>query len=203
MDYKKYNVQARRDLGIYLRSTFELRRATEEANKKFEEIKTQAAIAIFKADATMWKADATMWYINRRNNAATAPETLTKLPKVPVIAIIDDDESFRRGTMSFIRSLGYAVLQFASAEAFLKSERLLETNCVISDVQMSGVSGLELQNKLIVQGSRLPIIFVTAFSEMRARAQALSAGAIGFLAKPFNDEELIACLNEALAARGV
>ena len=71
----------------------------------------------------------------------------------------------------------------------------------ISDVQMPGMNGLELQNKLIVQGPRLPIIFVTAFSEMKARAQALSAGAIGFLAKPFSDEELIACLNAALAVR--
>jgi hypothetical protein len=129
MDHRKYNVQARRDLGIFLHSVFELRRATNEANKKFEEIKTQEAIAIFKADATMWK-DATLWYINRTNNAATAPETLTKLPKVPVIAIVDDDESFRRATMSFIRSLGYAVLPFASAEAFLNSDRLHETDCV-------------------------------------------------------------------------
>ena len=61
MDYKKYNVEARRDLGIFLRSAFELCRATHEANKKFEEIKTQAAIAIFQADATMWKADAALW----------------------------------------------------------------------------------------------------------------------------------------------
>jgi FixJ family two-component response regulator len=80
---------------------------------------------------------------------------------------------------------------------------LRDTDCLISDVQMPGMDGIELQNKLIVQGYRLPIIFVTAFSEMRARAQALSAGAIGFLAKPFSDEELITCLNEALAVRGV
>ena len=120
---------------------------------------------------------------------------------MPVIAIVDDDESFRRATMSFIRSLGYAVLQFASAEAFLKSDHLHDADCVISDVQMPGMNGLELQNKLIVRRPRLPIIFVTAFSEMRVRAQALSAGAIGFLAKPFSDEELITCLNAALAAR--
>ena len=69
----------------------------------------------------------------------------------------------------------------------------------ISDVQMPGMNGIELQSKLIVQGYRLPIIFVTAFSETRARAQALAAGASGFLAKPFSDEELITCLNEALA----
>jgi CheY-like chemotaxis protein len=201
MNHNKYNVQARRDLSIYLRSVSELRRGTDEAYKKFEAIKTQAVIAIFKADATMWKTDATVWYGNRRKNAATA-ETLTKLSKLPVIAIVDDDDSFRRATMSFIRSLGYAVLPFASAEAFLKSDRLRHTDCVISDVQMPAMNGLELQKKLIVQGPRLPIIFVTAFPEMRARAQALSAGAIGFLAKPFSDEELIACLNEALAVRG-
>jgi FixJ family two-component response regulator len=125
------------------------------------------------------------------------------VPKVHVIAIVDDDESFRRATTSFIRSLGYTTLQFASAEAFLKSDRLHDTDCLISDVQMPGMNGIELQSKLVVQGYRLPIIFVTAFSEMRARAQALAAGAIGFLAKPFSDEELIACLNEALAGRGV
>ena len=125
------------------------------------------------------------------------------LSKVPVIAIVDDDESLRRATMSFIRSLGYAVLQFASAEAFLRSDRLHHADCVISDLQMPGMNGIELQNKLIVQGHHLPIIFISAFSEMRARAQALAAGAIGFLAKPFSDEELIACLNKALAAKGV
>ena len=103
----------------------------------------------------------------------------------PLIAIVDDDDSFRRATTSFIRSLGYSALQFASAEAFLKSDHLLETDCLISDVQMPGMNGIELQSKLIFLGYRLPIIFVTAFSEMRARAQAFSAGAIGFLAKPF------------------
>jgi FixJ family two-component response regulator len=120
----------------------------------------------------------------------------------PLIAIVDDDDSFRRATTNFIRSLGYTVLQFASAEAFLNSNRLHDTVCLISDVQMPGMNGIELQSKLIVQGCRLPIIFVTAFSEMRGRAQALSAGAIGFLTKPFSDEELIACLNKALGARG-
>ena len=122
---------------------------------------------------------------------------------MPVIAIVDDNDSFRYATMSFIRSLVYAVVQFASAEAFLNSDRLHETDCVVSDVQVPGMNGIELQSKLTVQGYRLPIIFVTAFSEMRARAQALSAGAIGFLAKPFSDQELIECLDKALAARGV
>jgi FixJ family two-component response regulator len=126
-----------------------------------------------------------------------------KVSKVPVIAVVDDDDSFRHATMSFIRSLGYAVVQFASAEAFLKSDRLNETDCLISDVQMPGMNGVELQGKLIAQGHHLPIIFMTAFPEIKARAQALAAGAIGFLAKPFNDEMLITCLSKALGARSV
>ena len=125
------------------------------------------------------------------------------LGMVSLIAIVDDDDSFRHATMSFIRSLGYAVVQFASAEAFLKSDRVAETDCLISDVQMAGMNGVELQGKLIAQGYHLPIIFLTAFPEVRARAQALAAGAIGFLAKPFNDEMLITCLNEAIGARVV
>ena len=122
---------------------------------------------------------------------------------MPVIAIVDDNEPFRHATMSFIRSLGYAVLQFASAEAFLKSNRLQDADCLITDVQMPGMNGIELQHQLIAQGHHLPIIFVTAFPEMKARAQALASGAIGFLAKPFSDEILISCLNKALRARSI
>jgi len=121
--------------------------------------------------------------------------------KVPVIAIVDDDESFRRATMNFVRSLGYGTAAFDSAEAFLESDHIHDTDCLITDVQMPGMTGIELQDRLIAQGHRLPVIFITAFPEMRARAQALAAGAVGFLAKPFNDQRLIACLNEALAAR--
>ena len=117
---------------------------------------------------------------------------------MPVIAIVDDNESFRHAIASFIRSLGYAVLQFASAEAFLKSNRLYDTDCLISDVQMPGMNGIELQGKLIAEGHHFPIIFVTAFPEMKARAQALVSGAIGFLAKAFSDEILITRLNKAL-----
>jgi FixJ family two-component response regulator len=102
------------------------------------------------------------------------------LVSMPMIAIIDDNEPCRRATGSFIRSLGYAVLQFASAEAFLKSHRLYDTDCLISDVHMPGMNGIELQGKLIAQGHHLPIIFVTAFPEMKTRAQAFASGAIRF-----------------------
>jgi len=121
-----------------------------------------------------------------------------RLSKVPVIAIVDDDESFRRATTSFVRSLGYGTAAFDSAEAFLKSDRVSETDCLITDVQMPGMTGIELQGRLIAQGHSLPIIFITAFPEIKARTQALAAGAVGFLSKPFNDENLITCLNEAL-----
>ena len=123
------------------------------------------------------------------------------MSKVPVIAIIDDDESFRRATTNFIRSLGYGTAAFDSAEAFLESDRIHDTDCLITDVQMPGMTGIELQGQLIAQGHRLPVIFITAFPEIKARAQALAAGAVGFLAKPFNDQGLIQCLDEALAAR--
>jgi len=121
------------------------------------------------------------------------------LPKMPVIAIVDDDESFRRATTSFVRSLGYGTAAFDSAEAFLKSDHVSDADCLITDVQMPGMTGIELQDRLIAQGHSLPVIFITAFPEMRARAQALAAGAVGFLAKPFDDRNLITCLNEALA----
>lgn len=127
------------------------------------------------------------------------PNEEANLSKVPVIAIVDDDDSFRRATTSFVRSLGYGTTAFDSAEAFLKSDKVSDTDCLITDVQMPGMTGIELQGKLIAQGHSLPIIFITAFPEMKARAEALAAGAVGFLAKPFNDQNLITCLNQALA----
>ena len=115
-----------------------------------------------------------------------------------MITIIDDDQVFREATSSFIRSLGFSPATFASAEEFLQSERVRETACLISDVQMPGMSGIELQGLLNAQGKRLPIIFVTAFPEMSARQQALAAGALGFFDKPFSKEEMILCLRQAL-----
>ena len=100
-----------------------------------------------------------------------------------------------------MQSLGYRTATFASAEDFLQSSYSHETTCLISDVQMPGMTGIELQGRLIAQGHHVPIIFVTAFPEVRTRGRALAAGAIGFLDKPFNDHKLIACLQEALSAR--
>ena len=124
-----------------------------------------------------------------------------RVPHTPVIAIVDDDESFRQATISFIRSLGYSAAAFPSADAFLNSNAVENTDCLITDVQMPGMSGIELQSHLITQGYRVPIIFVTAFPETEARGRALRAGAIGFLGKPFGEQNLISCLDKALTAR--
>jgi len=119
-----------------------------------------------------------------------------------VISIVDDDESVREATKGLIRSLGYVAATFASAEEFLASDRLHDSACLITDVQMPGMNGIELQNCLIAEGHQLPIIFITAFAEAKVRTQALANGAVGFLRKPFSDEKLITCLDKALAARG-
>src|SRR5262245_8300383 len=121
--------------------------------------------------------------------------------KAHVISIVDDDESVREATQGLVRSLGYAAATFASAEEFLQSKHLHDTSCLITDVQMEGLSGIALQERLACVGHRMPIIFITAFSEERVRARAERAGACGFLSKPFSDESLIGCLEKALKSR--
>jgi FixJ family two-component response regulator len=120
-----------------------------------------------------------------------------------LISIVDDDESVREATKGLVRSLGYGAAAFASAEEFLQSKLIDDTECVISDVQMPGLSGVELQSKLIADGNRTPIIFITASREERTRAKALKAGAIGVLNKPFNEERLIEYIRTALAVRKI
>ena len=124
-----------------------------------------------------------------------------QLLKVPVISIVEDDESVRIATQSFVRSLGFAACAFASAEDFLQSPRVNDSSCVIADVQMPGMSGVELQSLLIARGHRTPIIFITAFHEERIRARAMKAGAISFLSKPVDGQTLIECLDKALKRR--
>ncbi len=119
------------------------------------------------------------------------------MSKLPLVAIIDDDASVRATTDSLVRSLGYIVHTFASAEEFLRSDRLEDISCVIADVQMPGMSGVELQDHLRTQGYRVPFIFFTAFPDEKIRAQALAAGAICYLTKPFDGDSLIQCLQAA------
>lgn len=117
-----------------------------------------------------------------------------------MISIVDDDESVREATKGLVRSLGYGAVTFASAEEFLGSDRLRETSCLITDVQMPGIDGVELQKRLLADGHRVPIIFITAFPEQRIRDHVLARGAFGLLSKPFSDESLIGCLDRALHA---
>jgi FixJ family two-component response regulator len=119
------------------------------------------------------------------------------LSKLPLVAIIDDDESVRVTTDSLVRSLGYIVHTFASAEEFLRSNRLDDFSCVIADVQMPGMSGVQLQDQLRDQGYRVPFIFFTAFPDENIRARALAAGAVCYLTKPFDGGSLIQCLQAA------
>jgi FixJ family two-component response regulator len=121
--------------------------------------------------------------------------------KLPLVAIIDDDESVRVTTDSLVRSLGYVVRTFASAEEFLRSGRVDDFACVVTDVQMPGMSGVQLQDHLRAQGSRVPFVFFTAFPDESTRAQALAAGAICYLTKPFDGDGLIECFEAALRMR--
>jgi FixJ family two-component response regulator len=120
------------------------------------------------------------------------------LSTLPLVAIIDDDASVRATTDSLVRSLGCVANTFASAEEFLRSNRLDDLSCVLADVQMPGMSGVELQAHLLAQGSHVPFIFFTAFPDERVRAQALRAGAICYLTKPFDADSLIQGLQAAL-----
>ena len=119
-----------------------------------------------------------------------------------VISVIDDDASVRAAANNLLSSHGYLVHAFASAEEFLQSARLDDSSCVIADVQMPAMSGLDLLTHMRAKGYALPFIFITAFPEENVRARALKAGAICFLAKPFAGPALINCIETALNRGG-
>ena len=117
-----------------------------------------------------------------------------------MISIVDDDKSIRDATEGLVRSLGYRTATFASAEEFLGSDRLNDTVCLITDVQMPGLSGLDLQDHLNTHGRTMPVIILTALPEEAVRARALQAGAVGFFRKPFDEDILVECLDQAVTA---
>jgi FixJ family two-component response regulator len=119
------------------------------------------------------------------------------LPEIDV-AIVEDDKSVRESTRHLLRLLGYAAAAFASAEDFLNSGRVRDTACLITDVRLPGISGLELQSRLILDGHHIPIVFVSAFPDEAIRARVLKNGAICYLPKPLEEQSLIACLDQAL-----
>lgn len=120
------------------------------------------------------------------------------MPQVPLVSIVDDDEAVRIAMSSLVRSLGYEAAVFTSAEDFLASPHLHDTSCLIVDVQMPDMSGLDLQDELHARSSSIPMIFITAFPEERFRHRAEAAGAIGFFSKPVDGEVIISCLEAAM-----
>lgn len=115
-----------------------------------------------------------------------------------MISVVDDDESVREATKALLRSVGYRVRLFASAEDFLASAALVETACLILDVRMPGIGGLELQSRLNEQGGRIPIIFITAHADRLMLRRALEAGAVDVLRKPYAASEMLADVRTAL-----
>jgi FixJ family two-component response regulator len=118
------------------------------------------------------------------------------------IAIVDDDASVRASTIDLLDSLGFACDAYSSAEQYLSSKHVAGTSCLILDIHMPGLSGLGLQQQLRERGYSTPVIFITAFPEEATRAQAISAGAVCYLAKPYSDDELVGCIRSALAGIG-
>src|SRR6202790_3480061 len=118
--------------------------------------------------------------------------------KAKMVAIVDDDELMRNALQGMLKSVGLPSQVFASAEEFLKSGQQQQTACLITDIRMPGMSGLELQAKLNTEHCRIPTIFITAHGDTKMRMQALRAGAVEFLAKPFDDEVLLGSVRAAL-----
>jgi FixJ family two-component response regulator len=117
---------------------------------------------------------------------------------VPLISIVDDDDALRNSLDDLIQSLGFRTQGFPSAKAFLSSSQARDTACLILDVRMPGMSGLDLQRRIIAARWRIPIIFITSHADNGAREQALEAGAVAFLYKPFREEELLNAIDAAL-----
>jgi FixJ family two-component response regulator len=120
------------------------------------------------------------------------------VPAPPTISIIDDDPWAREGIRDLVSSLGYRTLAFASAEEFLNSGQVEMTTCVVSDLQMPGLSGLDLQQRLVGRQPKPSVILVTAYPDEKCRSRALDAGAHGFLTKPVDEESLMRCLTDAV-----
>lgn len=115
-----------------------------------------------------------------------------------VVAIVDDDDAVRVAVEGLLRSAGLTARAYESAEEFIRSGQQSQVSCLIADIRMPGMSGLELQAKLNSENCKVPIVFITAHGDAQMRLQALRAGAVEFLAKPFNDEVLLETVRAAL-----
>ncbi|HZA02609.1 MAG TPA: response regulator [Hyphomicrobiaceae bacterium] len=123
------------------------------------------------------------------------------MPKKPVIAIVDDDPSVREALMSLMRALGFVSEAYGCAEDFLRSARLQRIGCLIADVRMPGMTGLELYRHLVASGEPIPTVLITAHQDGEGRRHALNAGVICYLTKPFNEDDLLGCIHSALGHR--
>jgi FixJ family two-component response regulator len=123
---------------------------------------------------------------------------MTAAAKTKLVAIVDDDESVRRALLGMMKEVGWPATGFASAEEFLNSGEQHHIACLITDIRMPGMSGLELQAKLNAENCRIPTIFITAHGDARMKMRALRSGAVEFLAKPFNDDALLESVRIAL-----
>ena len=120
------------------------------------------------------------------------------MPGVPLIAIVDDDDSLRNSLENLIRSVGFRAQGFPSAEAFLSWRQARDTVCLILDVRMPGMNGLDLQRQMMTRNWRVPIVFITSHADDHAEARALEAGAVAFLYKPCREEDLLNAIEAAL-----
>jgi FixJ family two-component response regulator len=120
------------------------------------------------------------------------------MPIKPAIAVVDDDEAVRESTIDLLRALGFIAKAFPSGDDFLKSNRIRITSCLIADVQMPGMSGLELYGRLVALGNPIPTILITAYPDQNVRTRALNAGVTGYLVKPFSEKELLDCIDLTL-----
>ena len=120
------------------------------------------------------------------------------MANLPLISVVDDDDSVRESLRGLIRSVGFAVKVFASAEEFLNSDHLRNTDCLILDVRMPGMNGLELQRQLAATDRKIPVIFITAHGDEEERSRALNGGAVDYLLKPFSEEALLNAIDAAL-----
>ena len=123
---------------------------------------------------------------------------MTSERNAKVVAVIEDDESYRLAVLRLLKSAGFSVRSFASAEDFLSSGQQQETGCLIADIRMPGMSGLDLQAKLTSDHCPIPTIFMTAHGDEKMRLQAMRAGAVKFLTKPFDGDDLIEAVRVAL-----
>lgn len=121
------------------------------------------------------------------------------LTNKPLIAIVDDDESMREATKGLIRSLGFDADVFSSAEDFLTSPHISCTACLVTDIHMPGMSGLDLHRRLISLGENIPTVLITAFPDENVHARELGPGIVGHLTKPFGEQDLLNCIRSALA----